>query len=50
MWIGGRIGIVIIVESLDIWQGIVGIGGQRTELEREEDWNMEVMGMMDKVI
>jgi len=27
------------VGDLDIWLGIVGIEGQRTELRREEDWN-----------
>ena len=31
------IGIVIIVENLDIQQGIVGIEQNRTELEKEGD-------------
>jgi len=34
MWI--ERGIVTIVKNLDIWLGIVGIEGQRIELEREE--------------
>ena len=31
---------VMAVGDLDIWLGIVGIEEQRTELGREEDWNM----------
>jgi len=28
------------VRDLDTWLGIVRVEGQRTELGREEDWNM----------
>ena len=34
-WIEGEI--IIVVEDLDIWQNIAGIGGQETELGREEN-------------
>jgi len=37
MWIGGRIGIIITAEDLDIWLETVETEEQKTELEREGD-------------
>ena len=36
------------MEDLDTWLEIIGIRKQKTELGREEDWNMVAMGIMDK--
>ena len=30
------------MEDLDIWQEIVGIGAQKAELGKTEDWNMGI--------
>jgi len=35
-----KIGTVITVGDLDIWQEIVETGAQEVELGRAEDWNM----------
>ena len=40
--------IVIVMEVLDTWQGIVEIGGQETELGKKGNWNMGAMRIMDK--
>ena len=40
MWIG-EIEITTTVRSLIIWQEIAGIGEQKTELGKEEDWNTD---------
>jgi len=38
------------VEVLNIWQEIVEIEEQKTELERVKDWNIKEIEIMNKII